>query len=697
MLPTCLKTAMKANHDPASGGRQYESWRTSAWKIALIYAVVSGVWIVSSDKAVRLLLRDEEVLELAYIIKGWFFVAVTAVMLWGLIQRMLLRIEKSQAELRESEREIRALFDGVNEAVFIHDAETGEILDVNLTACRMFGYDREELRRMSVEQLSSGETPFTQEQAMELMRRGLASEPVADEWHAKHRSGRLFWAEVNARPVEIRGQTRLLVTGRDITARKRASTEIRMMSKAVEQSAASIVITDAHGVIEYANPATFRLTGYTTEELLGKKPNIFKSGKTSPYEYRKLWKTILEGHEWRGEFHNRKKGGGHYWESASISSIVDESGKITHFLAVKEDITERKLAEEKLLRQEQLLEEAGEIAHVGGWEFDPETMKGSWSAEVARIHDFEPDAEPTPELGMTVYHGESLRKIRAALDAALRNGTPYDLELEMITPKGRRKWVRTIGRPIVKDGKVVRVRGSIQDISELKQAEGELRDSRLRLRALLARIQETRENERKRLAREVHDVLGQLLTGMKMDLIWLERRFPGIADADLRATFATKLASTTALTDSMLESVQKIARDLRPSLLDNLGLTSAIQSEARQFSERTGIACDFIEQARTHDLAPDCATNVFRIFQEILTNIARHSKATRVTITLRRNEHELSLVVEDNGRGIAPDALKAPDSMGLLGMSERAEILGGRIEIGRIPAGGTRAALTVPV
>ena len=99
----------------------------------------------------------------------------------------------------------------MNEAVFIHDAETGEILDVNLTACRMFGYDREELRRMSVEQLSSGETPFTQEQAMELMRRGLASEPVADEWHAKHRSGRLFWAEVNARPVEIRGQTRLLV------------------------------------------------------------------------------------------------------------------------------------------------------------------------------------------------------------------------------------------------------------------------------------------------------------------------------------------------------------------------------------------------------------------------------------------------------------------------------------------------------
>lgn len=674
----------------------FKSWRSSALKIAVLYAVVSGIWIIGSDAALRQLVLDPETSERIATIKGWFFVVVTAILLWGLIRRLVLQIEHSEADLRKSEEYARDIFDGMNEPVFIHDIETGKILDVNQTACRVFGYSHDDLCRMSIGELSSGEPPYTQENALDFIRRSAAEQISSIEWHGRDSSGRLYWSEVRARPVRIAGEKRLLVTSRDITERKMATAEIRKLYTAIEQSAASVVITDSRGVIEYANAATFQLTGYAESELLGRKPDIFRTGHTSPYEYRTLWKIILGGGVWRGEFLNRKKDGSTYWESASISSIVDDAGKITHFLAVKENITERKLAEEKLMRQEALLEEAGELAHFGGWEFDPATGKATWSAEVARIHGMDPEVEVTTELALSFYQGESRLKIEAAGFEAITHGTPYDLELEITTLGGTRKWVRTIGRPVMRDGKVVSVRGSIQDITERRKHEQELDDSRLKLRALLARIQQTREGERIRLAREVHDVLGQLLTGMKMDLNWLERRLAGVENPQLREIMANKLSATTALTDSMVESVQKIARDLRPGVLDNLGLRAALLSEARLFADRTGISCEVSGVIDTDGLPQETATNIFRIFQEILTNIARHSHASEVRISMLREDGSLRMIVEDNGCGIDPEAFEAPDSMGLLGMSERAELLGGHIEFLAADGGGTRVVLTLP-
>ena len=681
------------NSQPASP----RTWRYSALRIAGIYALVSGTWIIASDTVMRRLVTDPAVVEKVSVFKGWFFVAVTAVMLWVLIRRLLLQIEEASQEMRNRETYTRSILDGTNEAIFIHDMKSGRILDVNRTACEMFGYSHDEMCSLPVEALSSGEAPYTQEQAMRFMRESATNPSTSVEWHARHSGGRLFWAEVRARVVTLGGEERILVTGRDITARKKATAEIRKLYTAIEQSASSVVITDSRGVIEYANAATFQLTGYEESELLGRRPDIFKTGHTSPYEYRALWKTILNGGVWRGEFLNRKKDGSTYWESASISSIADEAGKITHFLAVKEDITERKLAEEKLLRQESLLEDAGELAHIGGWEFDPATGKGAWSAEVARIHGLDPSEEVTSEIGLSFFHNESRLKIESAVFQAISHGTPYDLELELIARDGKKKWVRTIGRPVIQNGEVIRVRGSIQDITERKRFEEELAESRLRLRALLARIQETRERERTRLAREVHDVLGQLITGMKMDLNWLERRLSGVENVELREALAHKIAATTSLTDLMVESVQKIARDLRPGVLESLGLMAAIQSEARLFGERTGISCKVIETANTDGFPHEISTNIFRIFQEVLTNVARHAKASEVRISMKCENGNLLMVVEDNGRGIDLDALKSKDSMGLLGMSERAELMSARIDFTPRPEGGTRVALTVPL
>jgi PAS domain S-box-containing protein len=148
----------------------------------------------------------------------------------------------------------------------------------------------------------------------------------------------------------------------ELSARKRSETQLRKLSRAVEQSPVSIVITDRRGAIEYVNPKFCELTGFTFDEARGQNPRMLKSGEMPPESYQELWKTLIAGREWRGQFHNKKKNGQPYWESASISPIVDEAGQITHFLAVKEDITERKAAEQRLKEMHRQLVEASRLA-----------------------------------------------------------------------------------------------------------------------------------------------------------------------------------------------------------------------------------------------------------------------------------------------------------------------------------------------
>ncbi len=187
--------------------------------------------------------------------------------------------------------------------------------------------------------------------------------PFAVEFRLLRADGRMVWLGNEARcTYDAAGKPlRLLGTVQDITARKEANAELRKLSRAVEQSPASVVITSPAGEIEYVNPKFTAVTGYTLAEVRGKNPRILKSGDMSADAYRKLWQTITRGEVWRGEFHNRKKNGELFWESAAVCPVVDELGHITHFLAVKEDITERKRLEDQL-RQSQKLEAVGQLA-----------------------------------------------------------------------------------------------------------------------------------------------------------------------------------------------------------------------------------------------------------------------------------------------------------------------------------------------
>ncbi|MBI3043072.1 MAG: response regulator [Betaproteobacteria bacterium] len=232
----------------------------------------------------------------------------------------------------------------------------------------------------------------------------------------------------------------------------------------------------------------------------------------------------------------------------------------------------------------------------------------------------------------------------------------------------------------------------IGEIAGRKQTEQRLRESEEKLRALAVHLQTVREEEQIRISREIHDQLGQTLTGLKMDLTWLAGRLP----AD-QGPLKEKTESMFGLIDNTIHSVRRIASGMRPEALDEAGLAAAIGWQARDFQLRTGIRCKVDLPQDSNGLDPDRATAVFRIFQEVLTNVARHANATRVDVAMRLDADRLALEVRDNGKGIPGADIHSPKSLGLLGMRERALPFDGRIEISSAPGEGTQVMVSIPL
>ena len=282
--------------------------------------------------------------------------------------------------------------------------------------------------------------------------------------------------------------------------------------------------------------------------------------------------------------------------------------------------------------------------------------------------------------------------MQAEAAARTLRGEPYDVEFRVVRPNGEIRLVHSQGE-VIRDesGRPRRAFGTVQDVTELKGAEEKLKATSAQLRALAARLEGIREEERTRVAREIHDELGQALTAIKIDFTSLLRDLP-----EIQGLAAPRSQSILNLLDQTIQSVRRIGTELRPTILDDLGLAAALEWVAEDFQARTGTRV----QVRLPDSDPtidrERATALFRIFQETLTNIARHAEATQVDVRLSKENGNLVLKVRDNGKGISQEQLSAEASLGILGMRERVLLLGGTLAISGIPGSGTTVRVLIP-
>lgn len=234
------------------------------------------------------------------------------------------------------------------------------------------------------------------------------------------------------------------------------------------------------------------------------------------------------------------------------------------------------------------------------------------------------------------------------------------------------------------------------DITKHKQTEEELQQSRAQMRAFAGRLQATREEERTQIAREIHDELGGALTAMKIDFSLLARTVTKVRDKALRDSLHSRMGEMTELIDATMQTVRRIATALRPGILDDLGLVAALEWQLADFQKRTGIRCEFHSSSGSANLDGIRATALFRIAQEALTNVARHARATEVHIRLQADASAILLEVKDNGVGIKEEDIRNAQSLGILGMRERALSFGGRVTITGRPGEGTMVAVESP-
>jgi len=273
----------------------------------------------------------------------------------------------------------------------------------------------------------------------------------------------------------------------------------------------------------------------------------------------------------------------------------------------------------------------------------------------------------------------------------------YQIEKRFIRKDGRVLWGHLTASAIRdRNGGCQFGVGMIEDITERKQAEEQLRATSAQLRALMARLQSAREQEGMRIAREIHDELGSALTSLRWDLEAMDKTLSEVEDRSLVPALRDKIGTMVDLIDTTIHVVRRISSELRPPILDDLGLAAAIEWQTQQFQARTGILCQYDGAGEHFDLDQEQSTVIFRIFQEALTNVLRHAQATRVEVTLEEEEAELVLRIRDNGRGITEGEQDGLRTLGLLGMRERAHLIGGRVDLTGIKGQGTTVTLRVP-
>lgn len=609
--------------------------------------------------------------------------------------------KQAEQELRKQKEILQTIFDQLPVMVGFVD-QKGQAQVVNPEWERTLGWTLEELRSQNIDLLAEN-YPDPEYRAKV---RNFVSNSEAEwaDFKTKVRDGRVIdtsWAM-----LRLSDGTGIGI-GQDITKRKRAEEALRESEERFRELAENIsdlfwIKTPDFKRVLYLSPVYESMSGRSVEERYRDEDYQPFLDRILPGDREKMEEIFRRGaeSEFEIEFRIALPDGSVRWIRDRGFPIRDASGKVYRIAGIANDITERKVAEEALRESEERFRQITENINEVFWLTTPDLKRVLYvSPAVGNLFDlpFKLGPQETDiEAFLETIHPDDLAAVRKILEAP---SAGFEFECRIQRYDGSVRWVRNRGFPIPDSaGRICRIGGVAEDITDRKEAEERLHASSEQLRALSASLQLAREKEATRIARQIHDDMGGILTGLRWELEALEKIIHDPTDPwHLKVVMQNKLAAMIGLTDTTINVVRRIASELRPSILDDLGLAEAIEWQTQQFQTRTGIPCSCDCALQNIPLGDQQSTAVFRIVQEALTNILRHAQATRVGVAVREEDGALVLTVTDDGRGITEAEKLNRESLGLLGMQERAHLIGGCVDIVGVPGSGTTLHVRVPL
>jgi PAS domain S-box-containing protein len=606
--------------------------------------------------------------------------------------------KQAEQELRKQKEILQTIFDHLPVMISFVD-RYNRVRLVNQEWERTLGWSFEEIQGQNVDIIVEENYPDPEyrKQAFDFIRK---SDGEWADFKIRVRDGRVIdssWAV-----LRLSDGTGIGI-GQDITQRKGVEEALRESEERFRQLAENIrdvfwIKTADFKRVLYLSPAYERITGHSAQQRYGDQDYQPFLHRIVPEDRERMAEIMRRGAEaeFEVEFRIVRPDGSVRWFRDRGFPIRDQSGQIYRIAGISTDITERKLAEEALRESEERFRQLAENIHEVFWLRSPDLKQLIYVSPM-----YEKVCGRTraslyaagPEL---VVHSEDRPRVIETLENHI--GREFEIEYRIITKDGDVRWIRDRGFPIRDEsGAVYRVGGVAEDITDRKETEDRLKASREQLRALSASLQSAREQEATRIAHQIHDELGGLLTGLRWDLEALERMLQQADDTRPLKVMRDKLSSMVSLTDTTINVVRRIASELRPSILDDLGLLEAIEWQTQQFQARTGIRCLCECVLQSIPLGAQQSTAVFRIVQEALTNILRHAQATCVSVAMKEEDGMFTLTVTDNGRGITPAEKLSRTSLGLLGMQERAHLIGGDVDIVGLKGTGTTLHVRIPL
>lgn len=620
------------------------------------------------------------------------------------LSRNTASIDKpAQEELKKSKKLYRLL--ASQSIMGIHIIQDGRIKYVNQATALMTGYSREEMMNWEPDGyrvlLHRDDLPYVMEQS----RKKQTGDPnivVQYTWRMITKSEEVKWIESYSKTTLFEGFPADFVMMIDITARRKAEDALlqseekyRAIIENIEDGCAEL---DLKGNFTFFNDAISKIHGYPRKELMKLNYRDYMDEENAKKIFARYNKVFLTGKsEKEAGYEIITKSGQRKYLDVSITPIKSDNNRVVAFRVLVRDRTERKKVEEKLRISEErynaLIDRSLDFIYTIDFE-------GRFiDANEAALRRFGYKREEIPSLNISSFLDEKqLPSVLKIMQELMETGTQKDLaEIKLRHKDGTHVYVESKGSVVMSDGKPVAIQAVARDITERRQAAEEIRKTQEQMRAFAARLQTVREEERTQIAREVHDELGGALTGIKIDLSLLKKAAGEIKENSLKDPLLNQIYETIKHIDKTMQTVRKIATELRPGILDDLGLIAALEWQLDDFQKRTGINYEWISSQKKIRLDEQGATALFRIFQETLTNVFRHADATEVHVRLLRKSNMYILEVEDNGNGITEDKIDDKKSLGLLGMRERALAVGGRINVEGRSGKGTKVIVKIPV